>query len=236
MPLRRVTWTLYPGDVLADLALYEGDADTALQHYRTEMEHARTDEDRIRLVWTLFYVAICHAALRDPDGGVAAAEEAVQVADATANPTARSMSRYALGLVLKKSAPAHALALFDEAASQAAAVQNFWWHGIALMEAAATRAVHGQPADAARNLAEVVEHWDRVGDWSQQWLNLRYVTRFLARIGADDDALVLHAALENAGKGSPLRVDTDSTRHHVLSGPEAVAVARARLKRAASEL
>ncbi len=40
----------------------------------------------------------------------------MQVADATANPTARSMARYALGLVLKKSEPDRALALFDEAA------------------------------------------------------------------------------------------------------------------------
>ena len=68
----------------------------------------------------------------------------------TANPTARSMARYALGLVLKKSEPDRALALFDEAAELAASVQNFWWHGIALMEAAATRAVHGETATAAK--------------------------------------------------------------------------------------
>ena len=110
---------------------------------------------------------------------VAAAEEALQVADATANPTARSMARYALGLVLKKSDPDRALALFDEAAELAASVQNFWWHGIALMEAASTRGVHGDPARAASDFIEVLDHWDRVGDWSQQWLNLRYVTRFL---------------------------------------------------------
>ena len=78
----------YPGDVLADLALYEGDADAALAHYAAEMARARGDNDRIRLVWTLFYVAICHAALRAPDDGVAAAEEAVKVSDETANPTA----------------------------------------------------------------------------------------------------------------------------------------------------
>ena len=102
------------------------------------------------------------------------------------------MARYALGLVLKKSEPDRALALFDDAAELAASVQNFWWHGIALMEAAATRAVHGEPATAANALIEVIDHWDRVGDWSQQWLNLRYVTRFLVRVGADDDALMLH--------------------------------------------
>ena len=76
----------YPGDVLADLALYEGDADVALAHYDAEMARARADDDPIRLVWTLFYVAICHAALRDPEDGVAAAQEAVEVSDCDGQP------------------------------------------------------------------------------------------------------------------------------------------------------
>ena len=135
------------------------------------------------------------------------------------------MARYALGLVRKKSKPDRALALFDDAAELAASVQNFWWHGIALMEAAATRAVHGETATAAKALIDVIDHWDRVGDWSQQWLNLRYVTRFLVRVGADDDALTLHHALVAAGKGSPLtRTECPHGAANDESyGPEAVA-------------
>jgi predicted ATPase/DNA-binding SARP family transcriptional activator len=220
----------YPGDVLADVTLYEGDPAAALAYYEREMERARRDEDPIRLVWTLFYVAICQAALRTPEAGLAAAEEAVQVAAATANPTARSMGRYALGLVLKKSEPDRALVLFEEAAESAASVQNFWWHGIALMEAAATRGVHGDPARAASDFIVVLDHWDRVGDWSQQWLNLRYVTRLLVRLGAGDDAVALHRALIRAGKPSPL----DGVQVGVadaLSGVEAVARAHSALSR-----
>ena len=114
----------YPGDVLADVALYEGKPADALRHYDAEVSRARRDDDPIRLVWTLFYVAICHAALRNPDRGLQAAEEARTVAEATANPTARSMADYALGLVLKKSQPDRALALFDEAAELAASAQQ----------------------------------------------------------------------------------------------------------------
>jgi len=220
----------YPGDVLADVALYEGDPAAALAHYEKEMARARRDDDPIRLVWTLFYVAICQAALRTPEAGVGAAEDAVRVADDTANPTARSMGRYALGLVLKKSDPDSALALFDEAAEFAASVQNFWWHGIALMEAASTRGVHGDPARAASDFVEVLDHWDRVGDWSQQWLNLRYVTRFLMRVGADDDAVALHRALLRAGKPSPLD-DVQADGVGALNGVEAVAHARKSLHR-----
>jgi len=138
-------------------------------------------------------------------------------------------------LVLKKSEPDRALALFDEAAELAASAQNFWWHGIALMEAAATRAVHADPVTAARALVEVLDHWDRVGDWSQQWLNLRYVTRFLVRVGAVEDAAALHHALVAAGRLSPLEaadVDAPDTSE-ALSGPEAVARARSSLGRTA---
>jgi len=235
IPLRGTGRVAYPADVLADVALYEGDADAALAHYGAETLRARGDADPIRLVWTLFYVAICHAALRTPEEGLAAAQESVRVAETTANPTARSMARYALGLVLKKSEPDRALALFDEAAELAASAQNFWWHGIALMEAAATRAVHADPVTAARALVDVLDHWDRVGDWSQQWLNLRYVTRFLVRVGAVEDAAALHHALVAAGRLSPLEaadVDAPDTSE-ALSGPEAVARARSSLGRTA---
>jgi hypothetical protein len=95
-------------------------------------------------------------------------------------------------------------------------VQNFWWEGIALMEATATRGVHADPAEAAAALVRVLDHWDRAGDWTQQWLNLRYVVRFLARIGADDEAVVLHHCLLAAGKPSPLRADRLA---RMLDGP-----------------
>ena len=225
----------YPGDVLADVALYKGDAANALAHYDGEVARARREDDPIRLVWTLFYVSICHAALRNPEDGLAAAQESVLVAEETVNPTAKSMARYALGLVLKKSDPDRALALFDEAAELASSVQNFWWHGIALMEGAATRAVHRDSASGARALIEVLDHWDRVGDWSQQWLNLRYVARFLVRVGAEDDAVALHFALLGAGRLSPLGAaqlaKLGDQQAEALSAAEALVHARASLGR-----
>ena len=244
VPARGTARIAYPGDVLADVALYEGDAVAALHHYEGEVRRARAHGDPIRLVWTLYYVAVCRAVLRTPEQGMAAARESVEVAGTTGNPTALSMAHYALGLVLKKSAPERALEQFDEAAELAASVRNFWWYGIALMEAAATRAVHADPAAGAAALASVLDHWDRVGDWTQQWLNLRYVVRLLVRLGADEDAVVLHHALVAAGKPSPLdarRLDRAAAtlgddgfaaaarRGSALTGPGAVALARARL-------
>ncbi|MGE3662174.1 MAG: BTAD domain-containing putative transcriptional regulator [Pseudonocardia sp.] len=204
VPGRGTDRVAYPADVLADVALYEGDAAAALRHYTAEVERARREDDPIRLVWTLYYEAVCRAVLREPERGLAAAAESVEVSDTTGNPTALAMARYALGLVLKKAEPARALELLDESAALAASVRNFWWHGIAIMEAAATRAVHGDPRAAARAFLAVLDHWDRAGDRTQQWLNLRYVARLLVRLGADTDALALHRALIAAGRPSPL--------------------------------
>lgn len=227
----------YPGDVLADVSLYEGDVDGALRHYAAEAERARADGDRIRLVWTLYYVAVCQAVRREPQRGVAAAQESLDVAEETANPTARSMARYALGLVLKKAEPDRALTLFDEAGDLAASVRNFWWQGIAMMEAAATRAVHGDPAAAAGAFLAVLDHWDRVGDATQQWLNLRYVTRLLNRVEAASDTATLHAFLVAAGKPSPLDPPGSAQAGHRFeagaSEAAAVAHARAALRRIA---
>lgn len=237
-PLRGTGRVAYPGDVLADVALYSDDPATALAHYLGEADRARRDADPIRLVWTLYYLAVCHAVRRAPELGVGAAQESVAVAEATGNPTARSMSRYALGLVRKKSDPDEALVLLDDAAGLAASVRNFWWTGIALMEAAATRAVHRDPVEAARAFVEVLDHWDRVGDWTQQWLNLRYIVRLLVRLRADSDAVALHQMLAAAGKSSPLDrpgfglVPIRSSGSAGLpSAVDAVAMARASLAR-----
>lgn len=244
VPPRGTARFAYPADVLADVALFGGDAQSVLEYWDREAARAAVEGDSVRLVQTVSILATCRVMLGQRDSAVPAAQAAVEVADKTANPTTQSTAYFALGFALKKSEPERALELFTEAARLAGEVQNFWWYGIALMEAAATRAVHGDPQVAAGLFTEVLEHWDRVGDWSQQWLSLRYVTRLLARLGADDDAAFLHHALRHAGKPSPLspaQADAlrdrlgaerfDACRATPADGPGAVARARSTLQR-----
>ena len=92
--------------------------------------------------------------------------------------------------------------------------------------------MHGpDPAVAARAFVEVLDHWDRIGDRTQQWLNLRYVVRLLLRLGAGDDALALHGCLLAAGKPSPLGA-APTVGAAPLTQEQAVSRARARLLRA----
>ena len=53
----------------------------------------------------------------------------------------------------------------------------------------------------------MLEAWDRLGDWSQQWLSLLYLTRLLLRIGAAAEVVTLHYALVAAAKPAPLDAD-----------------------------
>jgi hypothetical protein len=88
--------------------------------------------------------------------------------------------------------------------------------------------VHGDPAEGAAALVGVLDHWDQVGDWTQQWLNLRYVVRLLVRLGAEHEATMLHHSLVAAGKPSPLKTAGPGL---ALPGAEAVALARETLSR-----
>jgi hypothetical protein len=231
------SYPAYPADVLADLDLYEGGAAAALAHYEGQKARARNGDDPFRLLWILYNITICHDALRTPDAGVRAAQEAMEVAETTANPTALSMARCALGRVLKDAEPDRALMLLDQAADLAESVQNNWLVGIAWTEAAAVRAVHGDPAATARMFIEVLDIWDREGPGTGvlHWLTVRYVTRLLVRLGADADAATLHRTLVAAGHESPLS-EAESARLGAagvagLTGAEAVALARSSLQR-----
>lgn len=76
----------------------------------------------------------------------------------------------------------------------------------------------------------MLDHWDRVGDWTQQWLNLRYAARLLVRVGADAEAAALHHSLVAQGKPSPL---ADAGPAAILDGPHCVTLARRVLTRLA---
>jgi len=100
------------------------------------------------------------------------------------------------------------------------------------MEAAATRAVHGDPRAAARAFVLVLDLWERIGDRTQQWQNLRYVARLLRRLDASDAAAQLVAALDRAGERASIATRTSAGA--TAAGrfqPDVVRLARATLDR-----
>jgi predicted ATPase/DNA-binding SARP family transcriptional activator len=185
----------HPDDVVADIALYRGDAPTALGHYSRVAEEAGERGDLTREVWATYYVAVTNAVLGRAADAVDAAARALAGARETGNPTALAFSLYASGLAVKHRAPAEAIGMFEEAVRMADSVGNDWFGGIARMELASVRAAHGDPDGGFRDFAGVVDHWHRVGDDTQLRHTWRYLARALADVGLHEEAAVITGAL-----------------------------------------
>jgi tetratricopeptide (TPR) repeat protein len=195
----------YPEDVLADIALYRGDAKTALLHYSGVVEAAREVGDPTREAWATYYVSVTNAVLGRSREAAVAAVQALAVARRIGTPTLLAFSLYANGLAVKHENPEEAIAMFEEAVKMADSVRNEWVSGIAQMELASVNAAHGNIGTGFRYFARVVDHWFRAADDTQLRHTWRYMTRALADVGLHDDAAILAGALT---------ADRDSTLVH----------------------
>jgi hypothetical protein len=182
-------------EVLGDIALVACEGDAALEHYRAMTALA---SDRAVRASGLACQALVLAWTDRPDEAVAAGEAAVDVADPTGNPSARSVARYALGEALGDLDPDRATALLDEAAQLARSVDNRLFTGAATAAAVAIRSRHADPGAALRSFREVLVHWREAGNDTLQVAALRNLVVLFARIGADDTAALVDAALPAA--------------------------------------
>jgi hypothetical protein len=181
--------------VLGDIALVCCDGAAALTHYRA-MTTLATDPavrasglacEALVLAWT-----------DEPEQAVALAEAAVDVADLTGNPTARAIARYVLGEALGDLDPPRAVALLDESAALARSVDSRLFVGASTAAAVAIRSRHADPAAALRSFREVLTLWREAGNDTLQVAALRNLVVLLARIGADETAALVDAALPDA--------------------------------------
>ena len=181
----------HPEDVVADVALYRGDAKEALTHYSRVAAEAADRGDITREVWATFYVSVVNAVLGRRSEAAAAATRALALAQQTGNPTTLAFSFYANGLAAKHWAPTEAMTMFEEAVLMADSVGNDWFGGIARMELASTRVAHGDPGAGFAGLAEVIERWHRAGDDTQLRLAWRYLVAALVEAGLTEEAAIL---------------------------------------------
>lgn len=185
----------HPDDVLADIALYRGDAQAALTHYSRVVAEASERGDINREVWATYYVAVINSVLRRPLEAIEAAAKALAAARETDNPTALAFSLYAHGLAIKHQSPREAAGMFEEAARMADSVGNDWFGGVARMELASTKTRGDDPQGGLPDFIGVIDHWHRVGDDTQLRLAWRYLASALADVGLWGDAAILAGAL-----------------------------------------
>jgi hypothetical protein len=106
--------------------------------------------------------------------------------------------------VLLDADPLRALALLDESRALAATVGHAFLMGIAGMSAATARARHDDPDEALRRFPDLIDLWDRAGNWTQQWTMLRSLIALLVRLGRDEPAAVLYGGLQSSATAPPL--------------------------------
>ncbi|MBU2662785.1 winged helix-turn-helix domain-containing protein [Actinoplanes bogorensis] len=193
-------------EVLGDVALVSCDPGTALAHYRA------MDDEPVHRVAGLVGEALVLAWSGHAAEGIAAAESAVDLADASGNPSARAEARYGLGETLGDIFPVRALALLTEAAELAASVDDRLFRGAAESAAVAIRSRHGDPAVALAAFRDVLALWRRVGNDTLRAAALRNLVVLLVRAGADETAVLVDAALPPADVYPAERARLDRAR------------------------
>ncbi|CDO10837.1 AfsR/SARP family transcriptional regulator [Mycolicibacterium cosmeticum] len=206
-PAPGVSYLAHPADVLADVVMNEGDAITSTAYFEELFHESQEDTDPLRLVLAGERITLGHQEMGTLSAALPTAEEAMRIAEATGNPTARSLAGSALGRALSETNPDRALKILAEARGLAAAVENNWLIAMAMMESATINTVHGDVTAAARDFLGTLDLFVVGGPgrvMPLQWENLRRVTRFLCRVGAAREAAALHRAVVASGRASPL--------------------------------
>ncbi len=193
-------------EVLGDVALVSCDAEEALAHYR-----AMGSEPMHRVSGLVGEALVLAWSDRVPEA-IAAARSAVELASAVGNPGARAEALYSLGEALGDSDPAQALDVLTEAAELAATVDERLFLGAAEGAAVAIRSRHGDPAAALSAFREVLTMWRRVGNDTLRAAALRNLVVLLVRVGADETAVLVDAALVDAGVYPAERARLDRAR------------------------
>jgi hypothetical protein len=176
------------------------------------------DGSPARLAHALYMRSVWSSTVGNRVKGAQFAGEARAAAARCGSPTAEAQASYALGVALEASNPVEARAHLQHAVDVARAAGNRWIQAFALTEVLALEARRGNPRDALVRYAGVIDLWYRGGDWSNQWLTLRYVFGILVQLQAHLGAATLHGALTAAGAAYALPIDaTDAHRMSALA-------------------
>ena len=184
---------------LANIYFYLGRTDDAV-HWMDEMVRAaRVTQSPARLAHALYMRSVAETCLGRPDRGAELGMEAVETATAAGSPTAVAQASYAVGLALEATDVDAAHERLEYASRTAAGVGNRWIEAFARTEVLWLQASRGDPVNALRGFADVIDTWFRGGDWANLWLSLRHVFGVFHQLDDLTTAAVLHGALTAAG-------------------------------------
>jgi tetratricopeptide (TPR) repeat protein len=132
---------------------------------------------------------------------------------AAPSPTARAFAAYVSGEIdtaggHRGRAEGHYAAAIDLAHTSGATFVV----GIASVGLLTLRARTGRVPDALRGYRDLIDYWDRAGNWTQQWVTVRNLAQLLREIGDDEPAKLLDAAAQEAPDASAVGPTADTPR------------------------
>ena len=195
---------------LADVAFFAGRLDDAETAFREAARLAQQGDDIDSEVNALAGVALARAYGGRVDEAVTMAEMAVREA-AGAGPAVRAFSWYVKGECLAEAEPEAAVTIVEEAAVLASDCGAWFVEGVARLTAASVRGRIDEPADVVAAYADLLRHWQRSGNWTQQWTTLRNLVELLVRLEVDDAAVAIAAAADSQETAAP-SFGTESAR------------------------
>jgi tetratricopeptide (TPR) repeat protein len=95
-----------------------------------------------------------------------------------------------------------ALAHYRESIAVSGTVGTAHTHGIASVGLVAVQAASGQVREALAGYRRLIDHWQRIGAWTQQWTTLRNAADLFDQLGDHDLALFLRDAADRAPEAS----------------------------------
>ena len=147
-------------------------------------------------------VALARAYRDRIDEAVAIADMAVRAA-AHAGPAVQAFAWYVKGECLAETETEAAVTIVEEAAALASDCGAWFVEGVARLTAAIVRGRRGEPVDVVAGYADLLRHWRRSGNWTQQWATLRNLVELLVQLEADDPAVTIAAAAEVEQTAAP---------------------------------
>jgi predicted ATPase/DNA-binding SARP family transcriptional activator len=182
--------------LLGEICLYRGHLAATLVFASRARTLAESAGDTLRARWCDMTEVLALAYSGQQQAALARAEALVGRADLT--PITAAWAAYTLGEVLMEQDPPRAAARLEAAVRDARRLGDRFLTGVALLSLASVTARHRGPVAAVPVLDEVVQHWERLGNWTQRWTTFRTVADVLSRAGDAESAAILLGACRRA--------------------------------------
>jgi predicted ATPase/DNA-binding SARP family transcriptional activator len=158
----------------------------------------------------------------DVDVARSEADRATALAEGTGSPLWCSWAAYATGEMLAESDPIAAAPHLERAVALAESVDATFVVGVARHTLLTSGARHRDAAEPA-TFVPLVDHWHRMGAWTQLWVAVRALVEALARDGRFEDVVRLVAASRVSARASaPFGPDADRLASALAAARSAV--------------